>query len=100
MDMAIKSKYSYDELIVIKDFSIDKPKTKRISGMLGKLNIRDKKVLLVTEKADANLKLAARNLANLELKSIGSLSPYDILNAEKVIFCESAINEFFRDKVT
>jgi large subunit ribosomal protein L4 len=95
LDMAVKAKYNGDELIVIKDFTIDKPKTKKIYEILKKLNVNGKKVLLVIEKKDDNMKLAARNMANLELRNISSVNTYDVLNANKVIFSESAMNMFF-----
>jgi len=95
LDMAIKSKYGNDGIIVLKDFSIDKPKTKKVAEILKKLNVKEKKVLLIIVKKDNNLRLAARNIAKLELKNIDSISPYDILYADKVIFSESAINAFF-----
>lgn len=89
--MAIKSKYDDNQLMVMNDFVLDAPKTKKINQLLGKLGLGNgKNVTLVIEKNDRNLLLAARNMQNFEVININSLNTYDVLKSSRIIFTDSS----------
>jgi large subunit ribosomal protein L4 len=100
LNMAIKSKCTDDELIILKDFTIDEPKTKKVKEILKKLNVDGKRVLLVMKEFDNNIKLASRNLGNLEIKDVASINTYDMLSVNKVIFSESAMSFLFDKRLS
>ncbi|HBZ66746.1 MAG TPA: 50S ribosomal protein L4 [Bacteroidales bacterium] len=93
--LARKSALSYkavqEKITVIEDFSFDKPRTKGYIEMLTKLNVFDKKTLLVVSESNNNVYLSARNLGQAKVSSVLSLNTYEILNAQNILFVESAL---------
>ena len=82
--LARKSAFTYkarqNEIMIIEDFTLEKPKTKEMFGILKNVNIDSKKVLLVTLQLDKIILQAGRNIPNLTIRTADSLSTYDILN--------------------
>jgi large subunit ribosomal protein L4 len=75
-------------LLVSDDISPAEPKTKTLLNRLKNLGFT--KGLLITDKLDSNLQLAARNLPNVEVWEVGILSPVALVNSEKVIITPGA----------
>lgn len=90
---ALSYKAKDNNLVVLQDFTFDDHKTKNFVDLLKSLKIEDKKTLLVLKEADKNVLLAARNLPKVKSTSVQALNTYDILNANTVVFVESAIGE-------
>jgi len=93
---ALTYKIKTENLLVVEDFSYDKPETGRISQFLQALELSDKKVLLLTGKNEKNIYLSARNIYNLDIRESTTFSTYDVLKAEKLVVQETAakkINE-------
>ncbi|MCP3659552.1 MAG: 50S ribosomal protein L4 [Bacteroidetes bacterium] len=93
--LARKSALTYKakdgKISVLEDFKFDKPKTKEYSSMLKKLSFENSKTLLILGANDKNIFLSSRNLQNSNVTTVDFLNTYDILNAYKVIFSESAL---------
>ncbi len=84
-------------LIIIPDqLFADKPKTKLAYQWLDKLNLIDKKSLLVFEndRSNNNLIYAVKNLPMVELVDYRFLNPYQLLKFQKIIFTEKALLNF------
>lgn len=81
-----------DRLIVVDDLGITEPKTK---ALLAKLNdlVNTVDVLLVTEDADNNLTLSARNLHKCETLTASTLNPVSLIAHEKVIATRAAMEK-------
>lgn len=71
-------------LVVLPEFGVEAPKTKQLVEKLKALDLEDN-VLIVTEQADENLYLAARNLAGVEVRSVTALDPVSLVGYEKVV---------------
>lgn len=78
-----------DRLLVVDAFSVDTPKTKSLLEKLGSMDLGDN-VLIVTENADENLYLAARNLSKVNVDDVASLNPVSLVGAEKVLLTTEA----------
>ena len=66
-----------------------------------KLNLTDKKVLLVLPAHDKNIYLSSRNLERKKITTAAELNTYDILNAQSLVLVEgsvSVIENRFLDK--
>lgn len=88
----ILSKLAADErLVLVKEFAVSAPKTKELAGKLAEFDAND--VLIVTENADENLYLAARNLHRVDVVDCQELSPLELVKHEKVIFTEEAVKK-------
>jgi large subunit ribosomal protein L4 len=90
---ALTYKAKDNNILVLEDFSFDKPNTKNYTEMLGNLNIPDKKTLLVLTETNKNVYLSSRNLKKAMVTSASNLNTYDILNANNLLFVESSLKE-------
>lgn len=90
---ALSYKVKEEKIMVIEDFSFDTPKTKNIAKVLADLNLGEKKSLFVLNNQDNFVILSARNLSNVSVTNARSVSTYDLLGANNVIFSETAIKE-------
>jgi large subunit ribosomal protein L4 len=94
--LAKKSALSYkaknNDLIVVKNFETEKVSTKNFKNMLEALNLSDSKVLFLTDKNDSNMHLSSKNLFKVQLRQSTSFSTYDVMNANKLVMQEGALN--------
>ena len=95
--LARKSALSYkakdEQVLVVEDFSFEKPKTKDFVALINALNVNDKKILLLTGKNDNNLYKSSRNITKVSVMEAGKASTYDILNNQLLIIQHSAVKE-------
>ena len=95
--LAILSALSYKkldkELIVVDELNFKTSKTKEMTAVLDKLNIRNNKVLVVVEELTENLCLATRNLPNVKLVTFEEVNVYDTVNADNMLITEKALTK-------
>jgi large subunit ribosomal protein L4 len=80
-----------ERLVVVDSFGVDAPKTKQLVGKLAELGLDD--VLIVTEQADENLYLAARNLYHVDVRDSDELDPVSLVGYEKVLMTTEALKK-------
>ncbi|MEE0910404.1 MAG: 50S ribosomal protein L4 [Bacteroidales bacterium] len=91
---ALYYKSKEDNVLVVEDFSFDMPKTKNMVKVLSALKLQDKKTLFVVNTDPKNfVTLSARNIANVRVMNAASVNAYEVLNAKKLVFSETAIVE-------
>ena len=79
-------------VIVVEDFSFEKPKTKQAVEFLKNLGLENEKVLIVVPSdLDVNTYLSFRNLPKVKLLPIEGLNVYDVLCYNKCIFFKSTL---------
>ena len=93
---ALSAKVKDNEVIVLEDFTFEAPKTKQIVAIQKKLNLGDKKSLLVVANSNNNVYLSARNLQGFSVVSACDLNTYEILKAKSLILCESSVEEIVK----
>jgi large subunit ribosomal protein L4 len=86
---ALSSKLQENNLIVLDKLQLDEVKTKSMVKVLTSLNAG--KAYVVTDKADKNAYLSARNLPDVCMSHAGAMSIYDILKYEKLILTQDAV---------
>ncbi len=93
--LARKSALTYKmrdgEIIVVEDFTFDKPKTKQIVEIRKNLNIPERKSLIILQSKDNNVYLSARNLKDTDVLEVNKLNTYSILRYKHLVFTESSI---------
>ncbi|MCZ6702444.1 MAG: 50S ribosomal protein L4 [Ignavibacteria bacterium] len=93
--LARKSAFSYkvkdEQLMVVEDFSFEKPKTKNLTALLNALNTEGKKVLILTGSSDSTVYKSGRNLPKVRVLEAEKVSTYDILNNQILILQKSAV---------
>ncbi len=78
-------------IVVLQDFNFDAPKTKNFLEVLKGLGVENKKSLFVFGESNNNVYLSSRNLKNVKTVSDSKINTYDVLNANKVVLLESAL---------
>ena len=84
------------DTVLVKDFSeIKEPKTKLMVSTLKALSVEGKILIIADTRAaeNTNLELAARNMPSVRIILPSNLNVKDLLEADKVIITEAAINE-------
>jgi large subunit ribosomal protein L4 len=93
--LARKSAFSYkakdEQLLVVEDFNLDKPKTKDFTKILSALKVTGKKVLLLTENNNPNVYKSGRNIPKVKVLEASKASTYDLLNNQILILQKSAV---------
>jgi large subunit ribosomal protein L4 len=80
-----------DKLLVVEDFVLDEPKTKKIAEIIENFKFETTNVLFLTKDTDSNMVLAARNIPYANVQRAADFSVYDIINAQHIIFQKGAI---------
>lgn len=80
-------------IIVLEDFSMDSPNTKEYVKILSNLEQENNKTLLILADSNKNILLSSRNLKKSKVVNASSLTTYDLISANKLMFVESSIKE-------
>ncbi len=91
LNSIITLKAKAGELLAIKDFALDMPKTKDAQEILKNIGIANKKVLFVLPQKDENIIKSFRNLPRLKYLHADYLNPVDLMSYHTVLFLESAL---------
>ena len=90
---ALTERINAGEVIVVEDLKLDSHKTKGFVALLQQLNILDKTVLVVTAGLENNLRLAVRNLPQVELTTGQGLNTYEALRQDRLVFTRGAFEQ-------
>ena len=90
---ALSYKLSDNELVVVDSLTVENGKTKEMVAILDKLNLMNYKTLIVVNELDEKVCLAARNLANTKIVLVEEVNTYDVVNADKMVITEAALNK-------
>ena len=88
---ALTLKAKEKSIFIVEDLVFKNPKTKDFTVFLKALNLETKKSLFVLGEPNKNVYLSSRNLKHSEVISNSELNTYDILNADSLVFFESAV---------
>lgn len=78
------------KLIVIEDFVVKSNKTSEAAKLLAKINA-DRRVLVAVSEKSEELKLAVRNLKDVNLVQARYLNVFDIINADSIVITNGAL---------
>lgn len=80
-------------ITVLDSFQINSNKTSDLVRTLTKLGLENKKITVVIKSSNNNFDLASRNLQYLYIVSSQSISAYDLIDCEHIIFDKESIND-------
>jgi len=89
LKMALSSKLSEGNLMIVDKLEITQPKTKEFAQIQNKLNL--KKPLIVVPKKDRNLDLASRNVPKAHVIAEDELHVYEILYYQELILTPEVV---------
>ena len=87
--LALKAKNS--AIVVVEDFDFDTPKTKSLVELTKKLQLTDKKLLLVLPAQNKNVYLSARNLGKVNIITASDINTYKIMDCASLVITESSV---------
>ncbi|WP_417909375.1 50S ribosomal protein L4 [Candidatus Electronema sp. PJ] len=89
--MALSARMSEGNLIILDQFEMVVPKTKEFVGVMKNFSFEN--CLLVAEKENTNLQLAARNVVGYQILPVAGLNVYDILKHDKLMIVKSTLEQ-------
>jgi large subunit ribosomal protein L4 len=89
---ALSERLRSGDVVVVDDLKLASSKTKDFAGLLSALELKGT-ALVVSQAADKNLTLAARNLPHVLLATSESLNTYDVLRPDKLVFTRGAFEQ-------
>jgi len=92
----LSDKARTERIKIVDEITLDEYKTKAVQGVLTKLDLGDKKCLIVDEGAEnANDKLvvSCRNLATVKYSRAGLINGYEVLDADWLILTKAGLEK-------
>jgi large subunit ribosomal protein L4 len=89
MKMALSSRLQGDQLMVLDNFHLDEIKTKNLSQVMDRLQL--KKTLIVTDQENSNLEKSARNMNGVKVLRADGLNVYDVLRYDRLVLLKPSI---------
>jgi large subunit ribosomal protein L4 len=80
-----------ERLTIVDNFSVAAPKTKELVGKLGAIKFQSG--VIITETADDNLYLSARNLHNVDVLEAADINPVSLVGSANVVMTVGAIKK-------
>jgi large subunit ribosomal protein L4 len=103
-DLAKMSALAYkareNKIVIIEDLNLEAPKTKMFGEMMNTLTGNARKSLFIVPEYDTNAHLSSRNLANTRTVILSDMNTYDLMNANVIVFTESAAKMFIEEPAT
>ncbi|MDR3137644.1 MAG: 50S ribosomal protein L4 [Tannerellaceae bacterium] len=88
---ALAYKAKENAIIIVEDFTLEKPHTKDFIAITKNLHVEDKKVLVVFPESNKAVYLSARNLEKAKVITLSELNTYRILDNSGLILTESSV---------
>ncbi len=90
---ALSYKVKDNNLLVLEDFSMEEPKTKKYLEILNNFELAGKKSLLVLPDNDRIIWLSSRNIPRASVVKADQLNTYMILYADRLLVMEGSVKE-------
>jgi large subunit ribosomal protein L4 len=90
---ALNARANEGAIYVIDAFNFDAPKTAAILNLIGRLDVADKKVLVLTDGVKPNVFLSGRNVPNVHVMPYSDSSTYHILWSDVVLVEAGALGQ-------
>lgn len=95
LQQSLNSKVKDEQLLVIENLSLAKPKTKELADLLGALKA-ERKPLLVLKSYSPDILRVGRNIAGLSIKTFNNINAHDVLKHNKIIFAQGALEDLVK----
>jgi large subunit ribosomal protein L4 len=86
-------KANRDCIKVLDKIQLDEIKTKSIISILGKLDLSDKKCIILDEGRNDNCALSCRNLSAVKYSRAATTNGYDLLHADCILVTKAGLEK-------
>jgi large subunit ribosomal protein L4 len=90
---ALSERLLAGDVVVVDELKLASHKTKDFAVFLAKLSVKAVPMLVVTDQVDRNLKLASRNVPNIQVEPADSVNVYELLRFEKIVATKAALEK-------
>jgi large subunit ribosomal protein L4 len=90
---ALSERLIAGDVVVVDELKLASHKTKEFAVIVAKLSATDAPTLVVTDQVDQNLKLASRNVPNVQVEPADSVNVYELLRFEKIVATKAALKK-------
>lgn len=97
---ALSAKAKENNVVIVEDVNLGSAKTKDFANILKGLKVDDKKAVFVIPEYNDNVYLSSRNIPSVLTTLLADLNTYDLVNADVLVFTESAAKIFSEDEAT
>ncbi|MDB5200326.1 MAG: ribosomal protein [Chitinophagaceae bacterium] len=94
---ALSHKAKENNILIIEDINLETPKTKEFVDILKVLNVNGKKTCFIIPDYNDNVYRSLRNVPSVCGTLISDINTYDIVNANILVFTESAAKIFVEE---
>ncbi len=91
---ALSSKAKDNKIVVLEDIMMEEPSTKQFAQIFATVVPESRKTLFLMPEQNENVEKSIRNIPTVLGTLLSDINTYDILNADTVIFTESAAKIF------
>lgn len=88
---ALNAKLRDAEIVLLDELKLDTHKAKKFVEIIDKLKLDKKKIRLVVNGLERNLKLASRNIEKVEVAAAASVHTIEILDCAKLVLTKDAL---------
>ncbi|MGO8696990.1 MAG: 50S ribosomal protein L4 [Limisphaerales bacterium] len=89
---ALSARLKAGDVLILDDIKLATPKTKDFLAVLASLQVQGS-ALIVAHTGDQNLRLASRNVPDVELTTGEALNTYQVLRRDKLVFTRGAFEQ-------
>ncbi len=93
LSSVLSSKAKEKKVLVLDEFKMDTPKTKKAVEILNNLRLSDRKITLVITEGEENLALSFRNLPTVNIVYTDELNAYYALDNDTILFTKRALEK-------
>ena len=88
---ALSERLLAGDVVVVDELKLAEPQDEGVCGLVAKIWRRERTTLVVTEPVDNNLKLASRNVPNVQVEPADSVNVYELLRFDKIVATKAAL---------
>ncbi|HDQ25418.1 MAG TPA: 50S ribosomal protein L4 [bacterium] len=96
LQAVLAGKIKKNGMVIIDEFKVPEPKTKEVVSSLKKLNLAGVKLLFITDKNEAPLLKASRNIRGFTTVNAKDVNVYDLLVHANILATKKAVEEMIR----
>lgn len=90
--MAVASRITDNQVLLLNDLSFDKPQTKEMAGILKALKVYGSSLLVAVPGYDINVYKSIRNLAGVTVLPVAELNALELLRPRRVLMTTAALD--------
>jgi len=94
---SLNAKINDETVVVIDNIKLDSHKTKELFDILKKLKLNTKKIVIMSQDSDDNLKRAAHNIEKVELVRFNDINAYQVIVNDGLLAERSALEKLEKE---